>query len=152
MGGRPPGKKKAAGRACVRSYGGGAACASVREETRAGECVRARVFGGGGRWVRVRTSLFFYLSYACIYFFCACIYFFCAFLENRQNKLNFSVSADFFVCVLSRTEKSYNYSVGFRIFLSGYFGTGRIIVIFLCVPEKTHRKIRYSQDNSSFQS
>ena len=102
--------------------------------------MRARVFGGGGQRVRVRTSLFFYLSYACIYFFCACIYFFCAFLKNRQNKLYFSVSADFSVCVLSRTEKSYNYSVGFRIFLSGYFGTVRIIVIFLCVPKKRTEK------------
>ena len=106
------------------------------------------MFGGGGRCVRVWTSLFFYLS--CIYFFCACIYFFCAFLKNRQNKLHFSVSANFSVCVLSRTENSYNYSVGFRIFLLGYFGTDRIIVIFLCVPKKrtekfvTHRAIRVS--------
>ena len=50
------------------------------------------------------------------------------------------MSADFSVCVLSRTEKSYNYSVGFRIFLSGYFGTDRIIVIFLCVPRKNTQK------------
>ena len=89
-------------------------------------------------------------------FFCACIYFFCAFLKNRQNKLYFSVNPDFFVCILSRTEKSYNYSVGFRIFLSGYFGTDRIIVIFLCVPKKrtekfvTHRAIRVSSSDGLF--
>ena len=51
-------------------------------------------------------------------------HFFCAFLKNRQNKFHFSVSVDFFR-VLSRTEKSYNYSVGFRIFLWGYFETHR---------------------------
>ena len=60
------------------------------------------------------------------------------------------MSAYFSVCVLSRTEKSYNYSVGFRIFLSEYFETDRIIVIFLCVPKKrtkkfvTHRAIQVS--------
>ena len=51
-GGRPPGKKKAAGRACVRSCGGGAACACVREESRVGEsasvCVRGCLGAAAG--------------------------------------------------------------------------------------------------------
>ena len=35
-------------------------------------------------------------------FSCACMYFFCAFSRNRQNKLHFSVSADFFhVCIVT---------------------------------------------------
>ena len=47
-----------------------------------------------------------------------------------------------FLCVLSRTEKSYNYPVGFRIFLSGYFGTD----VSKKRTEKfvTHRNIRVS--------
>ena len=59
------GAAAAAGRACVRSCGGGAACACVREEPsgRVRECVCVGVFGGGGWRVRVRTSLFFYLFY-----------------------------------------------------------------------------------------
>jgi len=111
-----------------------------RERERERECVRARMFGGGGSGVRVMR----------IYIF-LCVHFFCAFFKNRQNKLYFSVSFYFSVCLLSRTEKCYNYSVGFRVFLSGYFDTDRIIVIFLCVPKKTHRKIHHPQKYSSFQ-
>ena len=45
MGGRPTWKKKAAGRACVRSWDGGASCACVHEESRAGESISACVRG-----------------------------------------------------------------------------------------------------------
>jgi len=77
-------------------------------------------------------------------------HFFRAFLKNRHNKLYFSVSDDFFCVYIVTHRKSYNFSVGFHIFLSGYFETDRIIVIFLCVPKKrtekfiTHRKKRDS--------
>ena len=115
-------------REAVRGSGG-------RERERERECERARMFGGGGSGVRVMR----------IYIF-LCVHFFCAFFKNRQNKLYFSVSFYFSVCLLSRTEKSYNYSVGFRIFLSGYFETH-----FSVRTEKTHRKIRLPQKYSSFQ-
>ena len=57
------------------------------------------------------------------------------------------MSADFFhVCIVTQ---------GFRIFLSGYFGTDRIIVIFLCVPKKRtekfvfHRNIQVSSSDAT---
>ena len=99
-------------------------------------------------------SVRFKITDRIITFFLCVHIFFCAFLKNRQNKLHFSVSAYFSVCLLSRTEKSYNYSMGFRIFLLGYFGTDRIIIIFLCVPKKrtekffTHRIIRVSSSGT----
>jgi len=48
--------------------------------------------------------------------------------------------------------------VGFRIFLSRYFGTDRKIIIFLCVPKKhtekfvTHRNIRVSISDSAWRA
>ena len=65
--------------------------------------------GGGGARVRVRDRCGGRWDFLClfIYFFCACIYFFCAFLKNRQNKLYFSVSVDFFrVCIVTHRKIS----------------------------------------------
>jgi hypothetical protein len=71
--------------------------------------VRERVFGGaaaGG------------LGFG---FFCACTYFFCAFLKNRQNKLYFSVSVDFFrVCIVTH-RKIIQFFCGFSYFSVGIF-------------------------------
>ena len=54
-------------------------------------------------------------------FFCECKYFFCAFLKHRQNKLRFSVSADFFrVCIVTH-RKIIQLFCGFSYFSVGIF-------------------------------
>ena len=75
-GGRLPGKKKAAGWAGVRSCGGGAACACVREESRAGEsasaCVRGclgAAAGGLGLGIYFINNIF-----VCVHIFFLCVF------------------------------------------------------------------------------
>ena len=53
-------------------------------------------------------------------FFCACTYFFCAFLKNRQNKLYFSVSDDFSMCIVTH-RKIIQLFCGFSYFSVGIF-------------------------------
>jgi hypothetical protein len=45
-----------------------------------------------------------------------------------------------FLCVLTRTEKSLDFFVGFRIFLSGFFETHTLITNFFVCKEKNAQK------------
>ena len=76
-----------------------------------------------------------------------CVYSFSVSFEKTDRIMSI------FLCVLTRTEKSSNFSVGFRIFLSGFLKRTEKIRIFCVYREKrtekfiSHRSIRVSSSD-----
>ena len=65
--------------------------------------------------------------FLCVYSFSVRVYSFSVSFEKTDRIMLI------FLCVLTRTEKSSNFSVGFRIFLSGFLKRTEKLRIFLCV-------------------
>ena len=92
------------------------------------------VSGGCGRRVwdrdgrpRLEIGLGCFVGFLRVYSFSVRVYSFSVSFEKTDRIMSI------FLCVLTRIEKSRNFSVGFRIFLSGFLKRTEKLRIFLCV-------------------